>query len=132
MKHKFVENIPEDLDSEVVYISIKYSTVAHKCCCGCGSEVITPLSPTDWRLSFDGETISVYPSIGSWNLPCKSHYWIVDNKIVWSKKWKEEEITQGRSNDKFSKNNYYKKKELKRSKKKDKKSFFHRFKDRWF
>src|SRR5712692_8520000 len=27
--------------------SMAYATVAHKCCCGYGKEVVTPLTPTD-------------------------------------------------------------------------------------
>jgi len=34
--------------------------------------VVTPLSPTGWSLIFDGETVSLYPSIGNWNFPCRS------------------------------------------------------------
>ena len=63
---EFVEFIPEKLEEGKVYISPKYSTVVHKCCCGCQEEVVTPLSPVDWELTFDGKTISLYPSIGNW------------------------------------------------------------------
>jgi len=63
-----------------------FGTVVHKCCCGCGNEVVTPLSQTDWQLSFDGESISLYPSIGNRNFKCKSHYWIKNNNVIWCKK----------------------------------------------
>ena len=76
LRHEFVEFIPDKLADGVVYVSIPYATVAHKCCCGCGMEVVTPLSPTDWELIFDGESISLDPSIGNWSFDCKSHYWI--------------------------------------------------------
>jgi Family of unknown function (DUF6527) len=33
------------------------------CCCGCGEKVVTPLRPTDWKLIFDGKTISLDPSL---------------------------------------------------------------------
>lgn len=88
MKHKFVDFIPDNLEEGVVYISLEYGTVVHKCCCGCGHEVVTPLSPTGWRLTFDGETISLFPSISSWNLACKSHYWIKNNKPEWGRVFK--------------------------------------------
>jgi hypothetical protein len=52
---------------DTIYISIRFATVGHKCCCGCGREVITPLSPTDWSLTSDGETVSLHPSIGNWS-----------------------------------------------------------------
>jgi hypothetical protein len=53
----------------------------------CGNEVVTPFSPTDWELTFDGKTISLYPSIGNWSLRCQSHYWITKNKVEWIPKW---------------------------------------------
>ena len=45
LKHEFVEFIPDKLEDGIVYVSIRYATVAHKCCCGCGTEVVTPLAP---------------------------------------------------------------------------------------
>ena len=107
MTHKFVEFIPKTLEDGVIYISIEYGAVTHTCCCGCGEKVFTPLSPTDWKLEFDGKTISLYPSIGSWGLPCKSHYWIRNNKIIWARQWTEEEIEYGRAQDSFDKAKYY-------------------------
>ena len=38
-----------------------------RCCCGCGEEVVTPFSPAQWQMSFDGEAVSLHPSIGNWN-----------------------------------------------------------------
>ena len=32
---------------------------------------------------FDGRTISLNPSIGNWSYPCRSHYWIKGNRVVW-------------------------------------------------
>lgn len=87
LRHEFVDHIPDPLCEGVVYISIKFRTVVHKCPCGCGSEVVTPLSPKSWRLAYDGEKVSLEPSIGNWNLPCQSHYWIRANKIVWAPTW---------------------------------------------
>ena len=86
LSHKFVKNIPEYIENGIIYISMDYATAIHKCCCGCGEEVVTPFSPTDWNLVFDGETISLYPSIGNWSFPCHSHYWITKNKVEWVKK----------------------------------------------
>lgn len=83
-----------------------YATVVHKCCCGCGNEVVTPLSPADWQLIYDGRTISLYPSIGSWSLPCKSHYWITHNQIRWASQWSSAEIEAGQAADSQAKSNY--------------------------
>ena len=92
LSHKFVKSAPEELENGVLYISIEYRTVLHKCCCGCGSEVVTPLSPKDWKMTFDGESISLYPSIGNWKLKCQSHYWIKNSTVEWAAKWEDENI----------------------------------------
>lgn len=94
--HEFVEFIPDDLKKRTLYISIIYSTAVHKCFCGCGREVVTPLSPTAWHLIFDGRTVSLHPSIGSWNLPCQSHYFISRNKVIWAPTWTGRQIARGR------------------------------------
>ena len=107
MTHKFVKFIPKELEDDILYISLDFCTVVHKCCCGCGNEVVTPLSPTDWKLNFDGESISLYPSIGNWNFDCKSHYWIKNNKIKWARKWSKEEINIGRQQEYLFKKRYY-------------------------
>jgi hypothetical protein len=78
-KHEFVQFIPEELQEGTVYVSIRFATVSHLCACGCKTKVVTPLKPTDWKLTFDGKTISLHPSIGNWNFPCRSHYWIRNN-----------------------------------------------------
>ena len=55
---------------------MRYATAVHLCCCGCKREVVTPLSPAQWRLTFDGENVSLHPSIGSGALPSRSHYFL--------------------------------------------------------
>lgn len=94
--HAFVEHIPSTLKESVVYVSIPFATAVHKCCCGCGNEVVTPITPTDWQLTFDGDTISLHPSIGNWNLPCQSHYFIRRDAIQWAPRWSPAEISAGR------------------------------------
>lgn len=81
---EFVEYIPERPAPGVLYVSRRYATALHLCCCGCGSEVVTPLNPAKWRLTEDGVTVSLFPSIGNWSLPCQSHYWITSNRISWA------------------------------------------------
>lgn len=107
LKHEFIEYIPDKLEDYTVYISIQFTTAVHKCFCGCGLEVVTPLSPTDWELTFDGKTISLDPSIGNWGFPCQSHYWIRRSKVVWARKWSRKEIEAGRQFDRMKKENYY-------------------------
>lgn len=107
MSLDFVEFIPPTLTEGVLYISMKYGTAVHKCCCGCGHKVVTPITPTDWSLSFDGESVSLYPSIGNWQIPCQSHYWIKKNRVVWSNQWSSKKIEAGRKNDEELKKQFY-------------------------
>ena len=105
--HEFVEFIPEQPEEGIVYVTIEYATAVHRCCCGCGSEVVTNFSPTDWKLIFDGETISLDPSIGNWSFPCQSHYFIRQNKVVWAAKLSPGEIAAGRERDQARKDAYF-------------------------
>lgn len=84
IEHEFVDFVPRELREHTLYISIEFATPTHKCFCGCSSEVVTPLSPVGWQLIFDGETVSLSPSVGSWSLACKSHYWIRGNTVHWA------------------------------------------------
>lgn len=101
--------MPEKVEEGVLYVSIEYCTAIHKCVCGCGHEVVTPLSPTDWRLTFNGKSVTLHPSIGNWNFECQSHYWIRNNKIEFVGRWNETEIRLGRENDLHRKENYFNK-----------------------
>ena len=103
LKHEFVEYLPETLDQGVLYVSVPFATAAHTCCCGCGREVVTPFSPTDWQMTFDGESISLKPSIGNWNFDCQSHYWVERNRIRWAPRWTRRQIDVGRARDAFAK-----------------------------
>src|SRR5437867_7667293 len=107
LSHEFVDYIPNVLKDGVVYVCVPFATAVHKCCCRCGNEVVTPLSPTDWELIFDGQSISLDPSIGNWNFPCQSHYWIRRNKVVWTRRWSQQEIKDARVYDRMSKEKYF-------------------------
>lgn len=99
MIHEFVEYIPNNLEAGVLYISITFATAAHLCCCGCRREVTTPFTRTDWKLIYDGESVSLQPSIGNWSFPCQSHYIITGNSVRWVDRWSPERIVQGRQAD---------------------------------
>lgn len=101
--HEFVEFIPPHIQEGILYISLPYATAVHKCFCGCGNEVVTPLSSTDWRLTFDGTDVSLHPSIGNWSFKCKSHYWIKNSKVTWAEAWTKERIEIGRAYDRYAK-----------------------------
>ena len=107
LNHEFVEHIPEDLKDGTLYVSLTFATVVHKCCCGCRNEVVTPLSPTDWKITFDGESVSLDPSIGDWSFDCKSHYWIENSRVRWARRWTREEIDAGRTYDRLAKKRYF-------------------------
>lgn len=83
LRPTFIEHFPDQLEPGVLYVSMKYAICAHSCACGCGHKVITPLSPTKWKLLYDGENVTLYPSIGNYGLPCQSHYFLTNSKIEW-------------------------------------------------
>jgi hypothetical protein len=92
----FTSIIPDVLDRDKVYISLDYNTVAHLCACGCGEEVVTPLQPSEWKMIYDGETVSLHPSIGNWSYQCRSHYWIRESQIVWAEDWSDQQVKRAR------------------------------------
>lgn len=94
-----VEYIPEQLSEGVLYICEQYKTVAHKCCCGCGEEVITPLSPAEWSIRKEGNKVTLHPSIGNWSFRCESHYWIRRNQVIWAKAMTQQQIKRVRVRD---------------------------------
>ena len=99
LRPRFVEFIPEQLEDGVLYISERYGTAIHLCCCGCGSEVVTPLNPAGWTLEIADRGVTLRPSIGNWSLSCRSHYLIRQGRVVWARKMSREEIEDGRLRD---------------------------------
>lgn len=105
---RFVEGVPKTLEDGVLYISETYGTASHKCACGCGMRVVTPLTPTDWKVVREKDaTVSLFPSIGNWDYPCQSHYWIRRNQIEWAAKWSRSRIEAGRAVDRAQKAAYF-------------------------
>ena len=102
----FVDEIPEYLAPDTLYVCIPYATAVHLCACGCGGEVVTPLTPVDWRLSFSGR-VSLSPSIGNWSFPCRSHYWIIDERVHWSETWDDGRIQLNRERDRRAKSAFF-------------------------
>lgn len=107
MRHEFVQCVPEQLDEGVLYVSLAYATAVHKCACGCGHEVVTPFSPTDWSMVFNGESVSLSPSVGNWSFPCRSHYWIERGRVMWAPTWSADQIAGGRKRDQRRKASHY-------------------------
>lgn len=79
----FVQEVPAQLEAGKLYISIEYGSINHLCACGCGYEVVTPLHPARWGIFYDGDAVSLWPSVGSAGLSCRSHYVIERNRVVW-------------------------------------------------
>lgn len=131
LAYEFVDQFPATLQERTIYISMPFATATHKCVCGCGNHVITPLSPTDWQLYFDGLAISLTPSIGNWSFSCRSHYWIRHNKIVWARSWSPQEIDAGRAHDRRAKKEQFDTTKLGKQKQ-PKKGRWQDFKQRFF
>lgn len=104
---QFVDSIPHELQPGILYVSRKYRTASHLCCCGCRNRVVTPLKPGGWRLTEETGTVSLDPSVGSWNLPCQSHYFIRRDRVVWAPQWSQEQIAVGREADRQERQRYY-------------------------
>lgn len=107
LEHSFVRNVPRELEPGVLYISMDYATAVHSCCCGCGDRVVTPFTPTDWRMTFDGESISLQPSVGNWNQKCRSHYVIQRNRVIEAGDWSSAQIEAERHRDQRAKAAHY-------------------------
>jgi hypothetical protein len=95
-----------EIEENVLYISIEYDVTKHRCACGCGSIIVTSLSPARWKLTYDGETVSLSPSIGNWNHNCQSHYFITKDQVVWAGPLNQKQINEVVKNDKESLRNY--------------------------
>jgi len=107
IRPEFVEFIPRELVEGVLYISERYQTASHKCACGCGEKVVTPLSRADWQLNKDqAGLVTLHPSIGNWNHPCRSHYWIRKNRIQWAGSMSAREIERVKQRDLTDKARY--------------------------
>lgn len=92
---EFCEFIPEDdkLKPGVLYVAQEYGASIHLCACGCGQKVSLPFLPDRiapphyWHLTTkhteNGDLVTLRPSVGNWQQPCKTHYFITDSKIEW-------------------------------------------------
>jgi len=96
---EFVELMPPRLEPGLLYISLEYRVTKHLCACGCGQPIVLPLHPGQWRFSYDGENVSLAPSVGNDGLDCRSHYWIRNGRIDWHTPLTLEEGRKGRVRD---------------------------------
>jgi hypothetical protein len=86
LEPEYVHFMPEIPEHGKLYISKEFGSVQHLCACGCGSKVHTPLNPSPvpmWDLIEKDGLVSLSPSIGNYQIPCKTHYVIRDNEVIW-------------------------------------------------
>lgn len=102
-----VEFMPKELAPNVLYVSEKYGTAAHLCACGCGTKIRTPLGPTEWSVRHDRNGPTLWPSVGNWQLPCRSHYLITNGHIEWANQWSEAHVQAGRANEEARRETYF-------------------------
>jgi hypothetical protein len=114
-----VDSVPEQLEPGILYISEENDVVMHLCCCGCGQEVVTPLSPAEWSIKRSGNTVSLRPSIGNWDYPCRSHYWITNNQVEWDVPLSKKQIAIVKKRDHIDKQRYIAKVNAEKLKKSD-------------
>lgn len=109
-----VRAMPARLAPGVLYVSEEFETAAHLCACGCGRKVRTPLGPTEWEFTADEEGPSLWPSIGNWQFPCRSHYIVDNGSIEWSYSWKPFEIADGREREAARREAYFRRNRVRR------------------
>lgn len=102
-----VKYMPKQLKPGILYASEEFGIAVHLCPCGCGSKVRTPLGPTEWVLEKGANGPTLYPSIGNWQFPCQSHYWITDGRVVWAPKWAIKQIDASRRAEDKRRRTYY-------------------------
>lgn len=111
MRREDVRSMPPSLEPGVLYVSREFETAAHLCACGCGRKVRTPLGPTEWEISVGANGPSVWPSIGNWQFPCRSHYVISDGAIEWAPAWTPAQIARGRNREAARRSRHFQRRE---------------------
>jgi len=107
LEHRFVRSIPRELEPGILYVSVEYGTAVHSCCCGCGEQVVTPFSPTDWKMTYDGESISLTPSVGNWYSGCRSHYIVRQGRVIEAESWSQAQVEAEHRRDLAAKASFY-------------------------
>ena len=104
---RHVVHMPRELEPGILYVSQDYGVAGHLCACGCGNKVITPLGLAEWTFSERGGHPSLHPSIGNWQLPCRSHYVIAGGQIRWAAAWSEKQVKAGRHAEELRREKHY-------------------------
>ncbi|WP_300653504.1 DUF6527 family protein [Hydrogenophaga sp.] len=114
MRLEHVHHMPKVLEPGVLYASEEFAAAAHLCACGCGVKIRTPLGPTEWQLDETGAGLSLSPSVGNWQQPCRSHYWIWQGEVEWCGDMTEAQIQAGRRLEHLCRRAYFAKREKER------------------
>ena len=107
----FVEYIPRTLEPHTLYISESFAITAHLCACGCGTKVFLPLSPAEWRIEDREAGVTLRPSVGNWDFPCRSHYFITRGRVEWAREWDSERVETARLSDQRDLHSYFRSRE---------------------
>ncbi len=93
MKYRveLVDRLPAKAESGTVYVSREYQIAVLECACGCGHR-ITLLLDDGHRVEDVGGLANVWPSIGVWDAPCRSHFWIRNGRVQWASTFSEATI----------------------------------------
>lgn len=85
IKPEYVDNVPalSGMKEGVLYINKNDKWTLHLCPCGCGKPVMLPIGDYAWTLTERDKGVTMRPSVGNFDFPCKSHYYITVNKIEW-------------------------------------------------
>jgi len=102
-----VDFMPAALQPGILYVSEVYSTAAHLCACGCGSKIRTPLGRTEWTVTSRRGLPSLWPSVGNWQKPCRSHYVIEAGEVIWCPAWSPSQVESGRRFEALRREAYY-------------------------
>jgi hypothetical protein len=102
-----VQYLPRELAAGILYVSEEFAVAGHLCACGCGNKVITPLGPAEWTFTEHKGRPTLCPSIGNWQLPCRSHYVIAEGQIRWGDQWSEAQVVAGRRAEEHRRQAYY-------------------------
>lgn len=99
--------MPKDLESGMLYVSKRFSTAAHLCACGCGTKIRTPLGPTEWNVRETPYGPTLRPSIGNWQIPCRTHYLITNGRVEWAGAMSEAAVLAGRAAEHAKRTRYF-------------------------
>lgn len=82
-KTLFVDRMPTEIEDGVLYVLPHLQVAIHNCMCGCGEKVVTPLGDCQWSWNYDGNNVTLSPSVGNFQYDCKSHYFLRQGKVIW-------------------------------------------------